>query len=240
MNRTGTKCNSSVLALHAFFFFLHDLIPLLQFQLDDWVLCRIYKKSNHSLSMDREQEDIAMDDLFMPSLTNTTLQNNPPKLPKSCSLTELLENVDFSSLSQLLENTPDIPCFQQDPAAHPSSNQPFISNNSSSNGSTFFVQQLSQTESPVLPAENRLKRELNIDSCLEDGGELSRPPKRLINSSIFTNLASQFDSPQYNLLGHPFFNQQLLLNSNFNFRRLNKGFQNIRWKENEEHESFND
>ncbi|XP_010922870.1 NAC domain-containing protein 2 [Elaeis guineensis] len=187
-------------------------------RLDDWVLCRIYKKSNHTLSMDRQQEDISVEDVFMPSLTNTTPQNNPPHLPKSCSLTDLLENVDFSALSQLLENTADIPSFQQDQVVHPSSDQPFINNSSSSNRSNIFIPQLSQTESPVLPAENGLKRERAIDSCLEDGGKLSRPSKRLLNSSIFTNFAGQFDSPQYNLLGHPFFNQQLLLNSNFNLR----------------------
>ncbi|KAG1338212.1 NAC domain-containing protein 2 [Cocos nucifera] len=189
-------------------------------RLDDWVLCRIYKKSNHTLSMDREREDIAVEDVFMPSLTNTTPQNNPPNLPKSCSLTDLLENVDFSALSQLLESTPDIPSFQQDQVVHPSSNQPFIDNSSSgsSNGSSFFLAQLSQTESPVLPAENGLKRERTIDACFEDGGKPSRPSKRHSNSSIFTNFTSQFDSPQCNLLGHPFFNQQLLLNSNFNLR----------------------
>ncbi|XP_008792524.1 NAC domain-containing protein 2-like [Phoenix dactylifera] len=187
-------------------------------RLDDWVLCRIYKKSNHTLSMDPEQGEIAVEDVFMPGLTNTTPQNNPPSLPKSCSLTELFDNVDFSALSQLLENTPDMPSFQQDPVVHPSSNQPFINNGSSSNSSNVFIQQLSQTESPVMPAENALKRHRTVDSCLEHSSQLSRPSKRLIDSSIFTNFTSQFDSPQYNLIGHHFSNQQLLLNSNLNLR----------------------
>lgn len=183
-------------------------------RLDDWVLCRIYKKSSHTLLMDPEQEDSAMEDVFMPRLTNATPQNSPPKLPKSCSLTELLENVDYSAISQLLENPSDMPSLEQAPIAYPISNPPLIHNNSSSsNVNSFLVQHISQTEPPVVPAEHGLKRQRAVGSCFEDGSDLSHRSKRLINSSIFTNFTNQFDSPQYNLLSHPFFNQQLLLNS---------------------------
>lgn len=184
-------------------------------QLDDWVLCRIYKKLNYTLSTEPEQEDSAVEDVFMPCLTNTTPQNSPPKLPKSCSLTELVNNVDFSSLSQLLENPPDM---EQGPIVYPSSNQTFNHNNSSSDANNVLVQQLSQTDSPVLLAENSLKRQWTVDRCLEDGSELSSPSKKLHNSSIFTSFTNQFDILQNNLLSNPFFNQQLLWNSHLKFQ----------------------
>ncbi|XP_010931442.1 NAC domain-containing protein 2 [Elaeis guineensis] len=187
-------------------------------RLDDWVLCRIYKKNNYTLSTDPEQDDSAVEDVFMPSLTNTTPQNSPPKLPKSCSLTELLNNVDFSALSQLLEIPPDMPNLEQGPIVHPSSNQTSINNTSSSDANYFLVQQLSQTETPVLPPENSLKRQWTVDRCLEDGSELSHPPKKLLNSSIFTSFTNQFNSQQNNLLSNPFFNQQLQLNSYLKFQ----------------------
>ncbi|XP_020102222.1 NAC transcription factor 29-like isoform X2 [Ananas comosus] len=77
-------------------------------RLDDWVLCRIYKKSSQLNSAEHEQEDSGVEDSYVSSLPNSSPKNSL-KLPKSSSLTDLLDSVDYSALSRLLESTTDIP-----------------------------------------------------------------------------------------------------------------------------------
>jgi hypothetical protein len=97
------------------------------FQLDDWVLCRIHKKSNNFQFGDPEQEEgsstveeeslnnnnmnsaaspksDANDDdhdqlQFQPTTTMTSMS-------KSYSITDLLNTFDYSALSQLLDEPP--------------------------------------------------------------------------------------------------------------------------------------
>ncbi|KEH15120.1 NAC transcription factor-like protein, partial [Medicago truncatula] len=62
-------------------------------RLDDWVLCRIYQKSGHHPLPERKEEDSGVQ-----TLTNTN------KMHKSFSISDLLINdVDFSLLSRMLE-----------------------------------------------------------------------------------------------------------------------------------------
>jgi hypothetical protein len=97
----------------------------LWFQLDDWVLCRIYKRSNnfHLISSGQEQEGrstVEEADSFF--LNNNNMQDDARPSPKSedasdhhhphlsmtmsCSLTDLLNTIDYSALSQLLLDAP--------------------------------------------------------------------------------------------------------------------------------------
>ncbi|XP_073113657.1 NAC domain-containing protein 2-like [Elaeis guineensis] len=182
-------------------------------RLDDWVLCRIYKKSHHLPSvptpMDREQEDSGIEDSYYSNLTNITPQN-PLRLHKSSSISELLE--DYSSLSHLFDNQPEIP-GSSDHAyimPQPSSNQLFIN----SSGRYNLVQQLPQAEPTAPNAENYLKRQRMSDIYSEENNGLFYPSKKRNDSFIYTNFSNQFDSPQCSMLNQPFFSsQQILLNS---------------------------
>nr|WNA21408.1 NAP1 protein [Hemerocallis fulva] len=72
-------------------------------RLDDWVLCRIYKKCNSSSMvpplMDQEQEDSGTEDSYIPSA-----QENPIKLHKSSSINEF-----FQYYANLFDTQPELP-----------------------------------------------------------------------------------------------------------------------------------
>ncbi|XP_008782759.1 NAC domain-containing protein 2-like [Phoenix dactylifera] len=181
-------------------------------RLDDWVLCRIYKKSNHLPSvpppMDREQEDSGIEDNYHSNLTSIP-QQNPPRLHKSSSLCELLE--DYSSLSHLFDNQPEM-AGSSDHAyimGPPSSNQLFID----SSGKYNLAQQLPQAEPSAPNAENSSKRQRMSDIYSEENNGVLNPSKNRNDSFICPNFSNQFDGPQCNLLNQPFFGQQILLNS---------------------------
>lgn len=101
-------------------------------QLDDWVLCRIHKKNsngstnlhNFSSSSEHEHEQEESSTVEESSMNNTNMKNNavaspkseafdggndeelqelrPMAIAKSCSITDLLNTVDYASLSHLL------------------------------------------------------------------------------------------------------------------------------------------
>lgn len=88
-------------------------------RLDDWVLCRIYKKKNTAKSMDLLKEEIIMEEDQYPSLemNNITEENNNKmpylvseqqqmvKFPRTCSLTRLLEIDSYlAPISHLLSD----------------------------------------------------------------------------------------------------------------------------------------
>lgn len=68
-------------------------------QLDDWVLCRIYKKKNPT-----RQPEVKIEDSFtqVPTAADFTEQQTH-KFPRTCSLTHLWEFDYMSSISQLLD-----------------------------------------------------------------------------------------------------------------------------------------
>ncbi|XP_008793367.1 NAC domain-containing protein 2-like [Phoenix dactylifera] len=182
-------------------------------RLDDWVLCRIYKKSNHLEPVppliDQEQDDSSPEDNYYSNPTNIT-QQNPLRLPKSFSISEFLE--DYSSFSHLLDNQPEMP-GSSDPGSlmgQPSSNQLYVN----SSGNNNLVQQLSQAEPSAPNAGNSLKRQRMSDiHSEENNGLLNNPLKKRNDSFIYTNFSNQFDAPHCSLLNQPLFGQQILLNS---------------------------
>lgn len=79
-------------------------------QLDDWVLCRIYKKKNVTKVPEQRAEDHS---LIQPVIGNEVTEQ---KFPRTCSLTHLWEYEYISSISQLLdENAYNGPFINQEP-----------------------------------------------------------------------------------------------------------------------------
>lgn len=138
-------------------------------QLDDWVLCRIYKKK---LSLDPDREDSILEsEIDVKETEQPSIQENSfLKLPKSCSLTELLGAADYSALARMLENPPDI----LGPESYPSSNQSL-----DQYGNDSFIPEFNP---PALFTHQHIKRkqqEVN-NSCFREDNltEFSIPAKK--------------------------------------------------------------
>ncbi|OMO84691.1 putative transcription factor [Corchorus capsularis] len=196
-------------------------------QLDDWVLCRIYKKSHSSSStstatasdQDQEEEETEqfVQDALLPALksppSNTTLMPQ-----KSCSFSNLLDAMDYSMLSSFLADNPSNPTGYEtssfsfgnlDPA-------PPVTNytNSSTSNSMMLQKHPGQLNTSVPNMENKLKRQYSgID---ED--YLHNPSKKFISSCSYSNSTNQSDMTQYNFLNQSFFNQSLLLSPHLQFQ----------------------
>lgn len=81
-------------------------------QLDDWVLCRIYKKKN----LTRPPEQRAEDSFLQPLIADEVMEPQTHKFPRACSLTHLWEFEYMTSISQLLdENAYNVPFNNQEP-----------------------------------------------------------------------------------------------------------------------------
>ncbi|WOL17096.1 NAC transcription factor [Canna indica] len=177
-------------------------------RLDDWVLCRIYKKSSSQQSslLDTEREDSSgVEDAFVPNLQISTTQHDmitTEKLPNSYSLTDLLDAADFTTLSRMLEPPVDALGFV---ASENSSNIGYYPNSHQAfnNGNIGTVQHLLQAESSaLLLTENNLKRQwMMTTGSLEDHNGVPDAAKR-------PTLANRFD-----FKSQPFFNQQLISSS---------------------------
>ncbi|KAG6534885.1 NAC domain-containing protein 2-like [Zingiber officinale] len=154
-------------------------------RLDDWVLCRIYKKGGHHQSAtDADKEDSGVED-------ETFLT-----LPKSYSFSELLEAADYSALSRLLDHASS----SLDNNSNP--NQSFLHGGGSS--SYLVPQHLPQPPSPGFKTEHGLKRHGCFEfGCGSGGGGEASPAKRVNfapKNSSFTN--QTFFNPQ-SLLSSP-------------------------------------
>ncbi|CAK7341337.1 unnamed protein product [Dovyalis caffra] len=200
-------------------------------RLDDWVLCRIYKKSHALTSSTRaaitsehdqeeEEEQFVQETGLFPGLKSPVSNKNTLLSQKSCSFSNLLDAMDYSLLSSFLADTQFNPTgFESNPTLNSTAaqlDQPFLTSNSNtasnsnSMSSGYFLQKLPQLNSsmPNNMQENKLKRQLShIDE------DLLNPSKKFMNSCSFpnTNNGTQTDVGQYNFLSQPFLNQQLLL-----------------------------
>ena len=71
------------------------------FQLDDWVLCRIYKKKNTTRSVEQKEEE----DWVAQTLTADDASGSQTfKFPRPCSINNLWELDCLGSISQLLND----------------------------------------------------------------------------------------------------------------------------------------
>jgi hypothetical protein len=181
--------------------------------LDDWVLCRIYKKTNQnsdSAQEIREEEEQSITEdpnpRTFPDFNAQILPNSNPfahvnsnpdmsfTLPKSSSLANLLESfesIDHPSLSRLFDNT-DLPGLGLGFSTNMKLNQPFIINNNFETEGENFVGEVYQTECPALGTQNA--------------------PKRLKMEK--TSIDDSTDCSQFNLY-QPLMNQNLSFNNQF-------------------------
>ncbi|KAG6509824.1 hypothetical protein ZIOFF_027831 [Zingiber officinale] len=160
-------------------------------RLDNWVLCRIHKRSS---SHEAEKEtstsadDVGVSITASPPRTTTLLRDSILNLPKSYSLSELLSAVDCPEISQLLEHPYDAlglwnNSFSQD-----------LSN------SCFQIETLSPVSVSEINNSNSLKRPFTTNYCFQDGPKMFPAEKK---ARTETNL---------NLTNHQsFFNQHVVV-----------------------------
>ncbi|KAG6750735.1 hypothetical protein POTOM_045244 [Populus tomentosa] len=199
-------------------------------RLDDWVLCRIYKKSQALtsspralISSEHDQEEEEQQQFVQETLLPIS-NKNPLMSQKSCSFSNSFDAMDYSMFSSFLADTPFNPTgFESNPTLNSTAtqlDQLFFSNsNSASNSNTTssgsFLQKLPQlnTSMPNMQG-NKLKRQLpHIDE------DLLHPSKKFMNSCSFTNTNNntQTDMGQYNFLSQTFLDQQLLFSPHLQF-----------------------
>ncbi|EOY10732.1 hypothetical protein QUC31_009842 [Theobroma cacao] len=193
-------------------------------RLDDWVLCRIYKKS-HALSststaaasdQDQEEEETEqfIHDALLPALKSPP-SNNTLQPQKSCSFSNLLDAMDYSLLSSFLaDNQCNTTGYESSSFSFGNLEQPPVNNyTNSSSSSSMLLQKLPQLNSSIPNMENKLKRQ-----CTSIDEDYLHPSKKLISSCSYSNSASQSDMTQYNFLNQSFFNQSLLLSPHLQFQ----------------------
>ncbi|XP_031287930.1 NAC domain-containing protein 2-like [Pistacia vera] len=88
-------------------------------RLDDWVLCRIYKKRHSAKTLDQKVEESCLQRVKLGSNTDAIEQQQMMKFPRTCSLTHLRELEYFGPISQLLsDNTYNLSYDFQNASEH--------------------------------------------------------------------------------------------------------------------------
>ncbi|KAL5767987.1 hypothetical protein ACOSQ2_014770 [Xanthoceras sorbifolium] len=199
-------------------------------RLDDWVLCRIYRKfhvsspTSTATASDQDQEEEEekfIQDTLLPILKSPPSHNMTLNPQKSSSFSNLLDAMDYSMLSSFLsDNQMYQTGFESTPIHTPGIlDQPAFSNGTTTNNSctsSFMLQKLPQLNSSSVPnnMENKLKR----PHSSTDEHMMFHPPKKHINAcSTLTNSTDQSD-PHYNFLHQSILNQQLLLSPHVQFQ----------------------
>lgn len=159
---------------------LTSIVSLLQ--LDDWVLCRIYRKSHvssptsNSAASDDLEEEFLQEPILKSPPNHNTLRSQ-----KSSSFSNLLDAMDYSMLSNFLSETQtgieSNPLFTSGILE-----QPVFNNGINSGGNTngYIIQKLPPLNSSPPNLENKLKR---AHSNMDDN--LLHPSKKFINSCSF-------------------------------------------------------
>eukprot|EP01018_Ginkgo_biloba_P038484 Gb_37440 [translate_table: standard] len=154
-------------------------------RLDDWVLCRIYKKKNHASKVTARERDESCVEEVLASLPDIDNDDQKPNLPKIGSFCGLLES-DYPMLSCFLsEETSDcsgMGSMYEVDSSNNNKREEYENNNIPKVQQSFTTAVPSMFESKVL---NSLKRTLSL-GCMEDG---LPPAKRntIINSNSSTN-----------------------------------------------------
>ncbi|CAN6344255.1 unnamed protein product [Urochloa humidicola] len=200
-------------------------------RLDDWVLCRIHKKSNNFQFSDQDQEGSTVEEESLNNNnTNSTISAASPKselasndhddqfhpatmtMSKSYSITDLLNNIDYSTLSQLLDEPPLIY-----PTTTTQTNQQ-LNHNNNSHLNNLAPQVDACSDDYVAPNCNGLKRKRvmtmdGAESSLDDGSN-SFSTKLLKLPSESRSSHSHFGSTS------SYCNQQLVDTSGFQYSSL--------------------
>jgi hypothetical protein len=207
-------------------------------RLDDWVLCRIHKKSNNFQFSDQDQEGSTVEEESLNNNMNGTIAASPKSeanddhdhqfhqttmtMSKSYSITDLLNSIDYSALSQLLDAPaePDEP-----PLIYPTTTQthhaPLNYNNNVNRNSHFNLPQVDACSSDYVAPNNcnglKRKRVMTMDgaeSSFDDGSS---------NSSRKLKLPSDSRSSGHSHFGSTtssYCNQQLVDTSGFQYSSL--------------------
>ncbi|XP_039045526.1 NAC transcription factor 47-like [Hibiscus syriacus] len=206
-------------------------------RLDDWVLCRIYKKTNalsstatiSAATSDQDQEEEEAEQFIKDALLPAAIITPPPsnnalQPQKSCSFSNLLDAMDYSLLSSFLaDNQCNGSVYEPYSFSFANIEPPLMNNytnngtnnnhnniSSSSSSNSMIVQKLPQLSSSVPKMEHKLKRQYS--SIDED--YLLNPSKKPFS---YSNSSSQTDTTHYNFLNQSF-NQSLLLSPHIQFQ----------------------
>jgi len=168
-------------------------------RLDDWVLCRIYKKSNTQSPQvtDHDQDESCSEEIY-PSSNQNEQQMNDPRLTKSFSLSEFLIDNYNPNISNFYETMPGLAAQDQ--------SQLLL------NGGNSMVQQVMQGGSGLsVIGESSIKRQRDDNCFFEEGinnGLLISPSKRLNDSCTGGSFGNLFEGVQQPLVGQPVYGQQ--------------------------------
>lgn len=203
------------------------IIDLLQ--LDDWVLCRIYKKSKHALTsteasigvgdVDQAEEHVFKETLLPISKSPAPPPQNTLISQKSVSFSNLLDAMDYSILSSFLsENHTTHPPGVGSSTGFNTGNldqQPSPIDNS--NG-YMFQKNNPQLNPSVSNMENMMRPKRQVSNMDE---ETLYPSKKYLSSSCNfpTNINNQYENPQWNyLMKQSLLNQRLMLGPHLQFQ----------------------
>lgn len=200
-------------------------------RLDDWVLCRIYKKSKHALtsteaSIGVGEVDQAEEHLFQETLLPISKSPTPPPQntlisQKSVSFSNLLDAMDYSILSSFLsENHTNHPPGVGSSAGFNTGNldqqcSPINNNNPTNN---YMFQKNPQLNPSVSNMENMMRPKRQVSNMDE---ETLYPSKKYLSSSCNfpTNISNQYENPQWNyLMKQSLLNQRLMLGPHLQFQ----------------------
>ncbi|RLM48683.1 NAC transcription factor 29-like [Panicum miliaceum] len=189
-------------------------------RLDDWVLCRIHKKSNNFQFSDQDQEGSTVEEESLNNNMNGANDDHDHQfhqtmtMSKSYSITDLLNNIDYSALSQLLDGPAEA---DEPPLIYPTTAQTHQAllnyNNNVNNDSHFGSPQVDDARSDyVAPANcNDLKRKRMMAT---DGAESSFDD----GSSNFSAIKLKLPSDSRSSGTSSYCNQQLVDTSGFHFQ----------------------
>lgn len=194
-------------------------------QLDDWVLCRIYQKSSINVlppttatasdDQDQDAEEQFIQDAILTSFKSPL--GLKTHIPRESSFSNLIDVVDYSIPSSSLSDNLCNGTGFQSTFSCASIDQPFFSNftTTSSSCSSLF-QRLPPLNSiaAIANVENQLKRQhSNLDE------DTLYPSKKIVNSCSFTDSPNQSDIPYHNMLNQSsWFSQHLLLSPHLQFQ----------------------
>jgi len=204
-------------------------------RLDDWVLCRIHKKSNNFQLSDQDQEGSTVEEESLNNKMNGTITASPKSeanndghdhqfhqttmaMNKSYSITDLLNTIDYSALSQLL----DAPAEPEPPLIYPTTTQThheaLLNYNNYVNNSHFNLPQVDAYSDHVATNCNGLKRKRvmtmdGAESSFDDDGSSNFSRKLLkLPSDSRSSSHSHFGSTTSS-----YCNQQLVDTSGFQY-----------------------
>lgn len=185
-------------------------------QLDDWVLCRIYKKSHASLSSpdvatvigDQEHEEndnepFVVRETLLPNLANDqTLKRQK----SSCSFSNLLDATDLTFLTNFLNENPD---------NRNDSDFSFMFGNFSNPdiyGNRYLDQKLPQLSSPTSETSVIGNKRERVDFA----EETMNTSKKRMNTFIYNNSIDQSDHSM--IQQSSFMNQEFLMSPHLQYQ----------------------